>query len=125
MRKLAYLAFVFSIFASTANAEVTEEHFVIDTTADLVALCSVSPNDPHTTAAIHMCHGYLTGLVHFHKTMGSSLENKIFCLDEADRPPRNQAVAMLVEWSRAHPEHDGTEAIDGVMLWAADTWPCT
>ena len=36
----------------------------------------------------------------------------------------DQAIAMLVEWSRAHPEHDSMEAIDGVLQWAAETYPC-
>ena len=125
MRKLACVAFVLSALSSAANAKVTEEHFVIDTTADLIALCGVGAAEPHATAAIHMCHGYLTGLVHFHMMMGRALEGKIYCLDEADRPTRDQAVAMLVEWSRANPEHDGKEAIDGVLQWAADTWPCS
>jgi hypothetical protein len=43
--------------------------------------------------------------------------------DEA-RPTRDQAVAMFVEWSKAHPENDSNEAVDGVLLWAADTYPC-
>jgi hypothetical protein len=90
--------------SSGARANVTEENFRLDTTRDLVALCGVDAGDPNAVAAIHMCHGYVTGLVHFHIVMGRALE---------------------VEWSKAHPENDSSEAVDGVLLWAADTYPCS
>jgi hypothetical protein len=103
---------------------VTEENFRLDTTRDLIALCGVDAGDPHAVAAIHMCHGYVTGLVHFHIVMGRALEGRVYCMDDQNRPTRDQVIAMLVEWSRARPQHDSLEAVDGVVRWAADTYPC-
>jgi hypothetical protein len=125
--KLTCVVFVAFLLAlpSAVRANVTEENFRLDTTRDLIALCGVDTNDPNATAAIHMCHGYVTGLVHFHIMMGRALEGRIYCMDDQKRPTRDQAIAMLVEWSRAHPEHDSMEAIDGVLQWAADTYPCS
>lgn len=125
MRKLACLATFLVFFPSLAQAAVTEENFMLDTTADLVALCGVSADDPNADAAIHMCHGYLTGLMHFHIVVGRVLEGNVFCMEEAQRPTRDQAVAMLVEWSRANPQYDSTEAVDGVLQWAHETYPCS
>ncbi len=127
MGKLAFAMVVvtMSIVFSAARAEVTEENFRIDTTKDLVALCSVDASDPNAVAAIHMCHGYVMGLVHFHILMHRALEGSVFCIDEAERPSRDEAIAMLVTWSRSHPEHDSKEAANGMVQWAADTYPCS
>ena len=124
MRKLAFVVALLVAFPTAAYANVTEEDFVLDTTRDLVALCSVDASDPNAMAAIHMCHGYFTGIIHFHKLMGEALEGHVFCMKAKGEPTRNQAVAMMVEWSSAHPEHNSMEAIDGVLRWAADTYPC-
>jgi hypothetical protein len=127
MRKLACVTWVALLLAlpSSARANVTEENFLIDTTADLVALCGVDAEDPNAVAAIHMCHGYVMGLVHFHIMMGRAMEGQLYCMEDEERPTRDQLIAMVVEWSRAHPEHDSTEAVDGVLQWAVDTYPCS
>ena len=65
MRKLACVIALLIAFPSVARANVAEENFVLDTTADLIALCGVDAADPNAMAAIHMCHGYFVGLVHF------------------------------------------------------------
>ena len=124
MRKLACVIALSIAFPSIALANVTEENFALDTTGDLIALCGVDAADPNAMAAIHMCHGYFVGLHHFHTMMGRSLEGHVYCMEVEERPTRDQVIAMLVEWSRAHPEHDSMEAIDGVLQWAADTYPC-
>ncbi len=127
MRKLAFVTAVvaLSIVFSAARAEVTEENFQIDTTKDLIALCSVDASDPNAVAAIHMCHGYVMGLIHFHILIGRVLEGSVFCMDDAQRPSRDAAIAKLVAWSRNHPEHDSKEAVNGVVQWAAETYPCS
>jgi hypothetical protein len=126
MRKFACATVVALLFALSPNAyaNVTEENFRLDTTRDLIALCGVREGDPRAVAAIHMCHGYVMGLVHFNIVMGKVLEGSVYCIEDGERPTRDQAIAMLVDWSRAHPEHDGKEAVDGVLQWAAETYPC-
>ena len=126
MRKLA-IATVVALWAlapQTGAASVTEDHFRIDTFKDLVALCGVSASDPNANAAIHMCHGYVIGLVHFHELMGRALDGTVFCMAEDKRPTRDAAIHMLVRWSNEHPEYNSEEAIDGVLRWAAAQYPC-
>jgi len=125
MRKLACVATLLIVLPAIAHANVTEENFGLDTTRDLIALCGVDAEDPHAIAAIHMCHGYVMGLAHFHIVMGKALEGRVYCMEDEERPTRDQAIEMLVKWSRAHPEYDSTEAVDGVLHWAADTFPCS
>ena len=127
MKRLACMAIVvaLTIVPSVTRADVTEENFRLDTFVDLVALCGVEARDPNATAAIHMCQGYLIGLTHFHILIGRALEGSVYCIDEGERPTRDESVRMLVDWSKSHPEHHSKEAIDGVLYWAVDAYPCS
>jgi hypothetical protein len=126
MKKLACVAVVAlsAMISQQGLASVTEEDFRLDTFKDLVALCGVGASDPNASAAIHMCHGYVIGLVHFHELVGRALEGTVYCLAEDKRPARDDAIGMLVNWSRGHPEYDSDEAIDGVLRWLAAKYPC-
>lgn len=125
MRKLACVATLLMILPTFSHANVTEENFALDTTRDLIALCGVNVEDPHAIAAIHMCHGYVMGLAHFHIVVGRALEGSVYCMEEQERPTRDQAIEMLVKWSKDHPEYDSMEAVDGFLQWAVDTYPCS
>jgi hypothetical protein len=127
MKKLACVAVVAlsAMVSQQGFASVTEESFRLDTFKDLVTLCGVEASDPNANAAIHMCHGYVIGLVHFHELVGRALEGTVFCLADDKRPSRDAAIDMLVRWSRGHPEYDSEEAIDGVLRWAAAQYPCS
>jgi hypothetical protein len=126
MKKLACVAVIAlsAMVSQQGLASVAEESFRLDTFKDLVALCGVEASDPNATAAIHMCHGYVIGLVHFHELVGRALEGTVYCMAEDARPSRDAAIDMLVRWSRVHPEYDSEEAIDGVLRWAAAKYPC-
>ena len=113
-----------AIASSGVHAKVMEENFRLDTMRDLIALCDADKGDPNAIAAIHMCHGYVLGLTHFNILMGRALEGTVYCIKDAERPTRDQFVELLVTWSGNHPEHDSLEAIDGVLQWASDTYPC-
>lgn len=125
MKKLACAVAFLMALPSLAQAGVTEQDFTLDTTEDLIDLCSVDPQDPQAVAAIHMCHGYVLGLMHFHTVIGRALEGHVYCMDDAERPTRDQAIALLVTWSSANPQHNSLEAVDGVLQWAIETYPCS
>ena len=122
---VAAIAVGLTTVSTATRAAVTEANFRLDTFEDLVALCGVQPGDPMADGAIHMCHGYMVGLHHFHVLMGQALEGDLFCMEGAAPPTRNEFVAMMVDWSRSHPEQYSKEAIDGVLGWAADAYPCS
>ena len=127
MKKLACMAVVAlsAMISQQGLASVTEDSFRLDTFKDLVTLCGVEASDPNADAAIHMCHGYVIGLVHFHVLVGRALEGTVYCMADNARPSRDDAIEMLVIWSRGHPEYDSEEAIDGVLRWAAAKYPCS
>ena len=75
MKKLACVVVIAlsAMVSQKGLANVMEEDFRLDTFKDLVALCGVAASDPNASAAIHMCHGYVTGLVHFRCANASKL----------------------------------------------------
>ena len=105
---------------------MTEETFIISSTKDLVELCSVDADDPNATAAIHMCHGYMSGLNHFHMLIDRSLEGRYYCLEDQEKQPtRSEAIVMLVAWSKDNPQHDSLEAANAFLISATETFPCS
>jgi len=126
MKKIALLAGAAALLlaAGAASAQVTQDNFVLRTTGDLVALCGVSPGDPNATAAIHFCEGYLLGLDHFAEVTGRPFRGALYCPPEGLRMTRDEVVATLVAWHRRNPGPASEGPFDGVVRWAAATWPC-
>ena len=48
-----------------ANA-VSEDDFILDTTGDLMELCTVPSSDPLQGQAVSFCYGFLVGAYHYH-----------------------------------------------------------
>jgi hypothetical protein len=119
---LGAAALVFA--AAAANAQVAEKNFVLRTTGDLVALCGATRNDPNAIAAIHFCEGYLLGLDHFAEVTGRPFRGSLYCPPANLDLTRDQVVAMLVTWHRRNPGPAAEAPFDGVVRWAAATWPC-
>lgn len=123
---------VLSIAALTAAAAlavlparaVDRGAFMIDTTGQLAALCSTSPEDPLHAAAIHMCQGYMLGAHHFHAALVAADATPIYCPPAAEAPSRNEVVAAFVAWVGENPEIASTEALDGLMTWAETAYAC-
>ena len=110
--------------AVTARADVTEENFRLRTTTDLVALCGVSRSDPNAAAAIHFCEGFYLGLDHFAEAVGRPFRNTLYCPPDNLQLTRDQVVAMVVTWHRRNPQYGAEAPLNGIVRWAAATWPC-
>lgn len=113
-----------SVACVVANANVTPENFVLRTSGDLFALCSVSQDDPNKIAAIHFCHGYILGIDHYGEATGRIARNLLYCPPEDLNLTRDEAVAMFVAWFRKNPQYMSDTPIDGLLRWSMDTWPC-
>jgi hypothetical protein len=95
------------------------------TVADLAAVCAIGPEAPEHTAASFYCRGFLSGVGQYHAAMHPVGHGRppIFCVP--DPPPSLAAAAAgFVTWAAAHPQHAGEAAVDGLMRYAAATWPC-
>jgi len=110
--------------AGAASADVTRENFLLRTTGDLVALCGVSRSDPNAVAAIHFCEGYYLGLDHFAELTGRPFRNALYCPPDGLKLSRDEVVAMVVEFHHKNPQYASEAPVEGILRWAAATWPC-
>jgi hypothetical protein len=110
--------------AGTAGADVTKQNFTLRTTADFVALCGVNRSDPNAAAAIHFCHGYYVGVDHSAEILGRPLRTILYCPPEGLKLTRDQAIGMIVDYHRKNPQFAAEAPIEGIIRWAAATYPC-
>jgi hypothetical protein len=94
------------------------------TTGALADLCATG-SDSTDTAAAGYCRGFLIGVGQYHAEMtsGQAARPPIFCLPDPS-PTVASAQASFAAWAKANPQHAGEKAVDGLMRWAAATYPC-
>lgn len=124
--KAAAVALAAALALSGAAQAAEEENFLIDTAADLAKLCAVTPENPAYDAAIHMCHGYLVGVHHFHEALAESMEVAVYCEERASPvPTRDEVTADFVAWLGQNPTVADEEALEGLLQYAAARFPCS
>jgi len=124
LRATALGALVAAAALGAARAE-EERHFLLDTAGDLARLCGTSTDSPLFGAAIHMCHGYLLGVHHFHEALSAEVEESVYCVDDVEpTPTRDEVTADFVTWMDANPAAAEAEALDGLLQWASQAYPC-
>ena len=93
-------------------------------TATLANLCSVTATDKETSEAVGFCRGFLIGAWQYHMEITQpGGQRPIFCLP-TPAPTVEAAQASFVTWAGGHTEFSGERALDGLMRWAASTYPC-
>lgn len=127
MRSLLWFA-VAGIAASAmvrpAQAALTEEQFRLNTSADLVSLCSASPQDPLYTAALNYCHGFAVGAYSAERAHSAATRARpLFCLPEP-QPTRNEAVAGFIAWTKQDPTRLTLPPIEGMFTYLMQQYPC-
>lgn len=123
-RKLICLLFAVALLMPAIAAAGDEQNFIVDSTDDIIALCSVAPTDPNYIAAIHFCHGYLVGAYAYYRALAEGPEGvKLVCVPDP-APSRNQAIAMYVEWAKAHPQYMQEEPVETLFRFLTEKWPC-
>jgi Rap1a immunity proteins len=102
----------------------TDEDFEVKTTRNLINLCTVSASDPRAEQAIHFCHGYLVGAYHYYLAESEDpREPRLVCIPEK-AVTRNEAIAMFVEWAKAHPQYMNERPVDTEFRFLNEKWPC-
>lgn len=123
-RNLLYLLLVAAFMAPSLAGAVTPEDFKIDTAQDLVDVCSTPPSDPSYVAAINFCQGYMVGAFDYHVASNAGPEGKLLVCLPKPPPTRNEAIAMFLEWAKAHPQYMSEEAVDAEFRFLTEMWPC-
>jgi Rap1a immunity proteins len=116
--------FVAGIFSTAIQAAVIDEDFEVTKTANLVNLCTASADDPRYREAIHFCHGYLVGAVHYYRAQETgSPGSKFLCVPEP-KPTRNETINRFVTWVQQHPEYKDELPVETEFRFLIEMWPC-
>src|SRR5215831_19652091 len=102
----------------------TEANFGARTTADLVELCTATPDNAIGTAAVNFCEGFAQGAVLVEmQNMAGFRGPKLFCMPNPP-PSRNQALSEFVNWARASPDRLAQSSTDGLFRFLIERYPC-
>ena len=103
---------------------VSEDDFDLDTTADLVELCTVPSSDPLHREAVSFCVGFLVGAYHYHVAENAGpTGNPMVC--PPDPPPKRSKVGeMFLDWVKKHPQYMNDEPVETWFRFLIETYPC-
>ncbi|GGI98180.1 Rap1a/Tai family immunity protein [Neoroseomonas lacus] len=95
------------------------------TTADLARLCGPAADNANAMALRPACFAALVtvGQTHALYTSGQHAQRPVFCLP-AQTPTLDQVAAEFVSWAAANQQYSGARAAEGVLRFAATTYPC-
>ena len=111
-RKFIGVLFAVVLLIPALASAAQQKDFVVQSTEDLIGLCTTAPDDPLYTAAIHFCQGYLVGAYAYYAAQAAGPEgDRLVCFSNPP-PSRNDAVGMYVSWAKAHPEQMKNAPVD-------------
>ncbi|CAH0184020.1 Rap1a/Tai family immunity protein [Roseomonas sp. CECT 9278] len=95
------------------------------TAADLARACGPAANDANAPASRAACYATLVaiGQTHAIYTSGRQAARPVFCLPEPS-PQIETVSAAYVSWVAANQQYAGVRAAEGVLRFAAATYPC-
>jgi hypothetical protein len=109
-------------FAQTATVPASPGGF---TTADLARACGPAPGDANALASRAACYAALVAIGQMHAlyTSGRQAARPVFCLPDPS-PAMETVSAAFVAWVAANQQYGGARAAEGVLRFAAATYPC-
>lgn len=95
------------------------------TTGELARACGPAAGDANALASRSVCYAVMVavGQAHAIYTSGRQAARPVFCLPDPS-PSMEQVSARFVSWVATNPQHAGTRAAEGVLRFAAATYPC-
>ena len=103
---------------------VSEKDFEVQSTENIINLCTASPEDPLYQQAINFCHGFLVGAYHYHDaTSRGPAGIQLVCVPDP-RPSRNDTIDMFIDWAKAHPQHWSEPPVESEFRFLMEKWPC-
>ena len=122
-RTIILLLIIVFLVPGLAGA-VSEKDFEVQTTQNIINLCTVAPDDPLYQQAINFCHGYLEGAYHYYEAVSSGPKGIKFVCPPDPRPSRNEAIGMFIEWAKAHPQYLKETPVETEFRFLMEKWPC-
>lgn len=103
---------------------VSEDDFELDTTGDLIALCTVPVNEPLGREAVGFCYGFLVGSYHYHVAENAGPKGNPMVCPPDPPPPRSEILKMFVAWTKKHPEYMNEDAVETWFRFLIEKYPC-
>ena len=118
---LVGLAAALGLTSTALGAETRNFH--LDTTADLVALCSCPPENPLFGQALQFCYGYLTGMAHLHRALVDDGEiERLACPNH--EVTREELARVFLDWAGVNAGSMQELPAESVKRAAIAAWPC-
>lgn len=110
--------------AQAAGPAITQDDFLIRTTADLAKLCDADARDPMHSAAVQFCLGFGVG-VHQNEQLhqAASRARPLYCLPNP-APSRVAVMTGFIAWTKATPSVATIAPAAGVMQYFMQAYPC-
>ncbi len=125
MRFLLALVGATALCVPMARAAVTKDMVPPKSTAELIALCSATSDDPMMTAAVNYCQGFAEGVVEV--ALGyeavTRKDRQPFCLPSPP-PTQTEALAHFTTWANADPARLQAPASVGILQFLTQEYPC-
>jgi hypothetical protein len=103
---------------------VSEDDFDLDTTEDLIELCTVPTSDPLSGEAVSFCYGFLVGAYHYHMAENAGPSGSPMVCIPDPRPPRAVVLKMFVDYAKKHPEYTNEEPVETWFRFLIEKFPC-
>lgn len=123
-RQIKHLFLLAGIFLPVLTIAATEADFEVETTKNLVNLCSAAPDDPLFDKAIHFCHGYLVGAFHYHMAENKGPDAAPLVCFPKPEPTRNEIIGKILVWIQQHPQYDQELPVETEFRALHALWPC-
>ncbi len=91
------------------------------TAGELADLCAANPREALGDAKINYCHGYAQGAIQ--AEIRRSEGKKAFCFPNPP-PTRTATMNEFVNWVRASPDHRTPPAVEGLLQFLGERYPC-
>jgi hypothetical protein len=92
-------------------------------TATLASICAASAPNAESPLTAY-CRGFMIGAGQYHAAVTAARGARpVFCLPNPS-PTVEQVQGAFVQWARANTQYGQERAVDGLMRFAAATYPC-
>jgi hypothetical protein len=91
--------------------------------ATLASICAASSPNAESPLTAY-CRGFMVGAGQYHAAVTAARGGRpIFCLPNPS-PTVEQVQGAFVQWARANTQYGQERAVEGLMRFAAATYPC-
>jgi hypothetical protein len=124
MRRWMSLLFVaVGLWLLPAEA-VTRDDFLMQTTQDLVDVCSVKPGEALYEGSLGFCYGFEEGAFQYYMALAAGSPQDAFVCLPQPTPARADVMQWFLSWARENARYMNEPPVEGFFRFLQATWPC-